>query len=315
MSLNTISTLIKQKAISLGFSACGITQARKLEEEEPRVKDYLGKNFNGEMGYMANHFDQRLDPTLLVEGAKSVVVVLMNYFPHHLQQGEGIPIVSKFAYGIDYHLVVKERLQRLFNFIDLGISPIKGRVFTDSAPLLERVLAVQAGLGWIGKNGLLINRKLGSFFFIGELVIDLTLEYDRPLPKGYCGSCSRCQDACPTNAIVSPYCLDARSCLSYLTIERKGDIPEKFKPMLSNRVFGCDICQDICPWNHCLQPHSIKEFDPQPELLGMSKEEWEQMDEIRFKRIFSHSSVERAGFRKLKNNIENVISSTNGSIT
>ena len=262
MSANSKSIVIKQKAISLGFSACGIAPVRKLIEEEQRLKDYLANHYHGEMGYMANHFDKRLDPALLVPGAKSLVVVLMNYYPHQLQAAADTPVISKYAYGKDYHMVVKERLLQLFNFIDKEVSSVQGRVFTDSAPLLERAWAVQAGLGWIGKNGLLINKEMGSFFFIGEIVIDLELEYDQPYLKENCGSCNKCLNVCPTKALVKPYLLDARRCISYLTIELKEDTPEEFKPLLNNRIFGCDSCQDVCHWNRKSKHHLIDEFYP-----------------------------------------------------
>jgi epoxyqueuosine reductase len=304
--VQTFASIIKQRALSLGFSACGIAPARKLGEEEQRLKDYLANNFHGEMGYMANHFDKRLDPTLLVPGAKSVVVVLLNYFPRQLQSGYGVPIVSKYAYGKDYHVVVKDRLQQLFDFIDKEIAPVKGRVFTDSAPVLERAWAVQAGLGWIGKNGLLLNKELGSFFFIGELIIDLELNCDQPYSKEHCGSCSQCLNACPTQALVKPYTLDARRCISYLTIELKKDVPNEFKPLLKNRIFGCDSCQDVCPWNRNPLPHTIDEFIPHPEFIKMGKSDWEEMDEKLFKKVIGNSAIERAGYSKLKKNIENV---------
>jgi epoxyqueuosine reductase len=306
MLVSNYSLLIKQKALSLGFTACGIAAARKLDEEELRLKSYLDNNYHGEMGYMANHFDKRLDPTLLVPGAKSVVVVLMNYFPHQLQVGQGVPFVAKYAYGKDYHQVVKDRLQQLFDFIDNEIAPIQGRVFTDSAPVLERAWAVQAGLGWIGKNGLLLNKELGSFFFIGELIIDLELERDQPYTKEHCGSCDQCLNACPTQALVKPYTLDARRCISYHTIELKDDTPEEYKPLLMNRVFGCDICQDVCPWNRNPTPQTTNEFFPHPQFLEMDRDEWCAMDNWDFNSIFKGSAINRAGFLKMKKNIQNI---------
>jgi epoxyqueuosine reductase len=301
------SAFIKQKAQELGFSACGIAPARKLVEEEQRLKDYLENNYHGTMEYMTNHFEKRLDPILLVPGTKSVVVVLMNYFPPQLQTGGDIPIVSKYAYGKDYHLVIKDKLHQLLKFIQSEIAPAIGRIFTDSAPVLERAWAVQAGLGWIGKNGLLINKESGSFIFIGELIIDLELEYDTPYVKEYCGSCNQCLSFCPTRALVNSYMLDARRCISYLTVELKEDIPEEFKPLLKNRVFGCDSCQDICPWNRQLKPHSVKEFFPDPRFLKMDQKEWKKLDQVTFDHIFQHSAVKRAGFQKLKMNVDNVV--------
>lgn len=298
---------IKQIAQELGFSACGIAAARKLDEEEPRLKAFLNNNFHGEMSYLANHFEKRLDPTLLVPGAKSMVVVLLNYFPPKLQTGNKAPIISKYAYGKDYHLVIKEKLQQLLQYIQLEIAQTTGRMFTDSAPVLERAWAVQAGLGWIGKNGLLINKELGSFFFIGELVIDLELEYDKPFEKEYCGSCNQCLSACPTQALTQAYILDARKCISYLTIELKTDVPSELKPKLTKRAFGCDICQDVCPWNQKVKGHSILEFSPQSNLLEMNSEEWLSLTEKQFNQLFSNSAIQRAGYKKFVQNIQNAL--------
>lgn len=298
------SSLIKQKALVLGFSACGIAPARKLEEEEERFQYFLNQNYNGKMGYLSNHFDKRLDPTIMVEGAKSVIVVLLNYFPNELQTGSGVPIISKYAYGRDYHVVIKEKLQVLFDYINTEISPIKGRMFTDSAPVLERAWAVQAGLGWIGKNGLLLNKELGSFFFIGELIIDLEVEYDDPYEKEHCGSCNQCLSACPTKAFVKPYILDARKCISYLTIELKDDIPKALHPKLMRRAFGCDICQDVCPWNQKVKPTNVEDFKPHPDFLAMSKTDWENLTKEDFQVLFKNSALQRAGYQKLMNNIQ-----------
>lgn len=307
MSLLSNSIIIKQKAQELGFSACGIAPARKLVEEEQRLKAYLENNYQGNMGYLANHFEMRLDPTLMVPEAKSVVVVLLNYFPSKLQTGK-VPIVSKYAYGKDYHFVVKEKLQKLLQYIKTEISPVEGRIFTDSAPVLERVWAVQAGLGWIGKNGLLLNKELGSFFFIGELIIDLELEYDSPFSKEYCGRCDKCLKTCPTQALVKPYILDARRCISYLTIELKEDTPQDLKPLLDSRIFGCDICQDVCPWNNHHLPHNTPEFEPTLEFLQMDKSDWQSLSLERFNNLFNQSAIKRTGYEKLVQNIRNVTS-------
>jgi len=303
IDLPQYAALIKQKAHELGFSACGIAKARKLEEEESRLRDFLELNYHGHMDYLANHFDKRLDPTLLVPGAKSVVVVLLNYFPKQLQTGSNVPLVSKYAYGKDYHLVIKEKLQGLFDFINAEIAPVTGRIFTDSAPVLERAWAVQAGLGWIGKNGLLLNKELGSFFFIGELIIDLELDYDKPYTKEHCGSCNQCLSACPTRALVQPYQLDARKCISYLTIELKDAIPDEFRSQLMRRVFGCDICQDVCPWNQKTKPTHTHEFKPNPNFLRMTKTEWQNLNSEQFSLLFKNSAVKRAGFSKFKQNL------------
>ncbi|MCF8359400.1 MAG: tRNA epoxyqueuosine(34) reductase QueG [Prolixibacteraceae bacterium] len=298
------SNSIKQKALSLGFSACGIARARRLDEEEARLKKYLELNYNGEMAYMANHFEKRLDPTLLVPGAKSVIVVLLNYYPEKVQQGDNIPVVSKYAYGKDYHEVVKGKLCELLKYINEEIAPANGRCFTDSAPVLERAWAVEAGLGWIGKNGLLLNKQLGSFFFIGELITDLDLDYDEPYKTEHCGTCTRCLDACPTGALVAPGVLDTRRCISYLTIEKKGAIPEEFKPLMQKRIFGCDICQDVCPWNRNIKPHNNKELNPHPGMLSLTGDDWKNMNESTFGYLFGNSAIQRAGFRKLKSNIK-----------
>jgi len=302
--VQTVASQIKEKAIELGFSACGIAPARKLEEEEERLNDFLEANYHGKMGYLANHFEKRLDPTQLVPGAKSIVVVLLNYFPEQLQSGTAAPIISKYAYGKDYHFVIKEKLQVLFDFIIAEIAPIEGRIFTDSAPVLERAWAAQAGLGWIGKNGLLLNKELGSFFFIAELIIDLELEYDQPFEKEHCGSCNQCLSACPTQAFVKPYVLDARKCISYLTIELKDEIPKEFRPKLIHRAFGCDICQDVCPWNQRPKPTTVEEFRPHPELLKMTRVDWENLSKEKFGELFRKSAVKRAGYEKLKKTIK-----------
>ncbi len=303
MNQQSKSSHIKQKAIELGFSACGITAARRLDAEEKHFNDYLASNYHGKMGYMANHFEKRLDPTKLVPGAKSIVVVLLNYFQDQIQTGTDVPIISKYAYGKDYHLVVKEKLRNLFNYINNEIGTIEGRVFTDSAPVMERAWAVQAGLGWIGKNGLLLNKGLGSFFVIGELIIDMELEYDAPFEGEYCGSCNQCLSACPTNALVKPYILDARKCISYLTIELKDQIPEQFHSMLDRRVFGCDICQDVCPWNRKATKTNEQDFSPCPEFLNMGKEEWANLSKEQFNAIFKQSALKWAGYQKLMQNI------------
>ena len=301
---NNHAQIIKQKAQELGFSACGIAQARGLEEERERLKSFLEMNYHGKMGYLANHFEKRLDPRLMVEGAKSIIVVLLNYFPHQMQAGTNLPLISKYAYGKDYHLVIREKLQQLQAFINDEIQPVSGRCFTDSAPVLERSWAVEAGLGWIGKNGLLLNRELGSYFFIGELIIDIDLEYDQPYTKEHCGSCNQCLSACPTKALEKPYILNAQKCISYLTIELKDSIPEELQPQLMRRAYGCDICQDVCPWNQRPTKHTTPEFTPNNELLQLSKENWLNLSKEQFNAIFKDSAVKRIGYQKLKENIE-----------
>jgi epoxyqueuosine reductase len=315
MDIARRSELIRKKALSLGFSACGFASVEKLMTQEQGLKDYLENNYYGEMTYMANHFDKRIDPSLLVPGAKSAIVVLLNYFPQKVLSNETGPMLSKYAYGEDYHEVVKGKLAKLFDFIGAEIAPVQGRYFCDSAPVLERAWAVKAGLGWIGKNGLLINRKLGSFVFIGELFVDIELEYDRLHEKNYCGNCTRCLNSCPSSAFVAPYRLDARKCISYLTIELKGELPEDLKPALKNRIFGCDICQDVCPWNQRLTPHNVREFIPREELFEFSSSDWENITNESFNGLFSKSALKRAGYSKLKQNIANVMSVGNQSDT
>ncbi len=294
--------LIKQEAARLGFSFCGISEARFLVEEAPRLENWLNQNMHGQMGYMANHFDMRLDPTLLVPGAKSVVSLMLNYYPEE-HQPEGIPKISKYAYGEDYHKVIKRKLKEFINTLKERIGDVNGRAFVDSAPVLDRAWAKNSGLGWIGKNGNLINKGAGSFFFLAELIIDLELEYDGPV-KDYCGSCTRCIDACPTGAIVEPMVVDGSRCISYYTIELRDAIPNSEKGKFDNWAFGCDICQDVCPWNRFSKPTTIAEFSPNAEGLNMTENNWEEMTEEVFGRVFAKSALKRAGFNGIKKNIK-----------
>ena len=243
------STLIKEEAAKLGFTFCGISKAEFLEEEAPRLEAWLSKGMHGEMAYMENYFDKRLDPRLLVDGARSVISLGINYYTDQKQQDASSPKISKYAYGTDYHSIIKEKLKQLLNIIQEGVGEVSGRAFVDSAPVLDRAWAKKAGLGWVGKNTNLINQRTGSFFFLAELIIDLELEYDVAATADHCGTCTRCIDACPTNAIVGPYVVDGSRCISYLTIELKNEIPAEFKGKMDNWMFGCDICQDVCPWN------------------------------------------------------------------
>ena len=248
--------------------------------------------------------EKRLDPGKLVEGARSVISVLLNYYPSEIQKSEDAPVISKYAYGTDYHFVIKDKLKSLLQFIQEEIAPCSGRPFVDSAPVLDRAWARRAGLGWIGKNSHLISPKHGSFFFIGELIIDLELAYDHPADTDFCGSCTRCIDACPTKAIVAPHTIDARKCISYLTIENREEIPETFKGQLQDRMYGCDICQDVCPWNRNPTPHNVKAFQPKPELLAMNRVDWKELDREKFNLLFRKSAVKRAGFKGLRRNID-----------
>lgn len=296
--------MIKQEAQRLGFMSCGIAKAEFLEEEAPRLENWLKNNHHGEMGYMENYFDKRLDPRLLVEGAKSIVSLTLNYYSEEKQFDEHAPKISKYAYGMDYHSVIKDKLQELMHFIRENIGEVDGRCFVDSAPVMDKAWAQKAGLGWRGKNSNLISKQAGSFFFLAELIIDLDLDYDNPFPTDHCGSCTRCIDACPTNAIVAPYKVDGSKCISYLTIELKNEIPTEFKGKMDNWMFGCDVCQDVCPWNRFSTVHNEENFKPKEELLGLSKSELVDMTDEVFKKVFKNSPVKRTKFAGLKRNID-----------
>ncbi len=296
--------LIKDKSKELGFFFCGISKADFLSEEAPRLENWLAEKRNGKMDYMSNHFDMRLDPRLLVDNAKSVVSLLLNYYPSTIQTETDSPKLSKYAYGEDYHYVIKDKLKDLFRFIKDEIGEVGGRVFVDSAPVMDKFWAKKSGLGWIGKNSNLIHPKHGSFFFIAELILDLELVPDGPM-KDYCGSCTRCIDACPTDAIIEPYVVDGSKCISYLTIELKDQIlPSEFKGKMDNWMFGCDICQDVCPWNRFSKPHTEPKFNPHDQLLKMSKADWEDISEELFRELFKNSAVKRTKFDGLKRNID-----------
>ena len=298
------SQMIKAEALRLGFMACGISKAEFLEEEAPRLENWLNNNHHGEMAYMANHFDKRLDPRLLVEGSKSVVSLTLNYFTPQKQADPTAPKISKYAYGADYHTVIKEKLQELMYFINQNIGEVGGRCFVDSAPVMDKAWAQKSGLGWRGKNSNLISKNSGSFFFLAELIIDLELEYDNPFITDHCGSCTRCIDACPTDAIIAPYTVDGSKCISYLTIELKNEIPTAFKGKMENWMFGCDICQDVCPWNRFATPHQEPAFKPAHELLDLKKEDLIDMTDEIFKKVFKGSAVKRTKFNGLKRNID-----------
>ncbi|MFH6602392.1 tRNA epoxyqueuosine(34) reductase QueG [Maribacter algicola] len=302
MSLSKRTYLIKTEAKRLGFLSCGISKACFLEEEAPRLEKWLNQGMHGEMGYMENHFDKRLDPRLLVEGAKSVISLLLNYYPSERQNSDSYK-VSKYAYGQDYHHVIKSKLRKLQEFISDEIGDIDGRAFVDSAPVLDKAWAAKSGLGWIGKNSNLLTKEVGSFYFVAELIVDLELEYDMPVTD-HCGTCTACIDACPTEAIVAPYVVDGSKCISYFTIELKNEIPSSVKGQFDDWMFGCDICQDVCPWNRFSKAHNEPLFDPHPELLSMSKKDWEEITEDVFKKVFQKSAVKRTKFSGLKRNID-----------
>ncbi|WP_375587556.1 tRNA epoxyqueuosine(34) reductase QueG [Flagellimonas aurea] len=293
--------MIKTEAKRLGFLSCGISKAGFLEEEAPRLEKWLNQNMHGEMQYMENHFDKRLDPTKLVEGSKSVISLLLNYFPSEEQNPDSYKI-SKYAYGMDYHFVIKDKLKSLLQFIQEEIGDVHGRAFVDSAPILDKAWAAKSGLGWIGKNSNLLTQQVGSFYFIAELIVDLELEYDTPVTD-HCGTCTACIDACPTEAIVQPYVVDGSKCISYLTIELKNEIPSEFDGKLDEWMFGCDVCQDVCPWNRFSKPHSEPLFNPNPDLLSFTKKDWEEITEDVFKKIFKKSAVKRTKLSGLERNI------------
>jgi len=295
--------MIKARAQELGFMDCGIAAAGFLEEEAPRLEAWLNKGFHGEMQYMENHFDKRLDPRLLVDGAKSVISLSLNYYTTEQQIDTDAPRLSKYAYGADYHNVIKDKLKQLLQFINENIGEVNGRAFVDSAPVLDKAWAKKAGLGWVGKNANLINKNAGSFFFLAELIVDLELEYDIQPTADHCGTCTRCIDACPTEAIVGPYLVDGSKCISYLTIELKNEIPAMFKDKMDGWMFGCDICQDVCPWNRFSVVNQEPSFKPHPDLLGMTKQDWEEITEDTFKKVFKGSAVKRTKYAGLTRNI------------
>ncbi|MFB9053306.1 tRNA epoxyqueuosine(34) reductase QueG [Formosa undariae] len=295
------TNIIKTEAKRLGFLSCGISKSEFLEVEAPRLEHYLKQNFHGQMQYMENHFDKRLDPTKLVEGSKSVISLLLNYYPHELQS-ESTFKLSKYAYGMDYHFIIKEKLKEFLHTIQSEIGEVHGRAFVDSAPVLDKAWAAKSGLGWIGKHSNLLTKEVGSFYFIAELIVDLELDYDG-ITTDHCGSCTKCIDACPTDAITDPYVVDGSKCISYFTIELKDALPETEKGKFEDWMFGCDICQDVCPWNRFSKPHKEPLFNPHPELLDMSKKDWEEITEDTFKKVFQKSAVKRTKFSGLTRNI------------
>ncbi|MFQ3574899.1 MAG: tRNA epoxyqueuosine(34) reductase QueG [Cytophagales bacterium] len=297
------SATVKQLAKELGFEFCGISKAGFLEKEVKRLEVWLKNNCHGKMSYMENHFDKRLDPTKLMEGTESVISVLMNYYPEKEMNSE--VKISKYAYGEDYHNVLKDKLKELlFRIEEVLGSSVNARAFVDSAPIMDKVWAEKSGLGWIGKNSNLITKKSGSFFFIGELLVDLKLEPDGPI-KDFCGTCTRCLEACPTDAIIEPYVVDGSKCISYLTIELKEEIPQDFFGKSENWMFGCDICQDVCPWNRFSKPHNENRFTPLPIFSELNnRKDWEELSEETFKKAFKNSPLKRAKFEGLKKNLE-----------
>jgi len=296
--------LIKTEALRLGFMSCGIAKAEQLEDDAMRLEQWLKKGYNSGMQYMENHFDMRIDPRKLVPGAKSVITLQLNYFPAQQQQPDA-PKIAKYAYGTDYHYVIREKLNELLQYIKDNIGEVTGRGFVDSAPVLERSWAVRSGLGWIGKNGNVLTRQSGSFFFIATLITDLDLVVDAPFTTDHCGTCTRCIDACPTQAIISPTEIDANKCISYLTIELKDAlIPSEFHNKMEGWLFGCDICQDVCPWNRFSKENTEPNFTPIPEILNLSLNEWESMTEETFNKTFKNSPMKRSKWKGIQRNIK-----------
>jgi len=295
---------IKQLAAQLGFDYCGIAKAQKLDSDARRLEQWLSKGMHGNMQYMENYFDLRIDPTLIVPGAKSVITLLMNYYPQEVQN-ENAPQIAKYAYGADYHEVIREKLNHFIALIKENIGDIHGRGFVDSAPVLERSWAQKSGLGWVGKNGNLINKKSGSYFFIATLIADIELDYDTPYTKDYCGTCTKCIDSCPTEAILPNKVIDGSKCISYFTIELKDAlIPEKMNGKFGNWMFGCDVCQDVCPWNRFSQPTNETAFSPLPQILNFTTSDWEELTEESFKAIFKNSPLKRTKFAGIRRNLK-----------
>ena len=295
---------IQQEALRLGFMSVGFAKADFLEEDAVRLESFLKNNYHGKMSYLENHFDLRVDPRKLVPNAKSVITLLLNYYPEEKQENNA-PKIAKYAWGMDYHEVIKEKLKVLFAYINQHIGQIDGRGFVDSAPVLERTWANKSGLGWIGKNGNLINKQAGSFFFIATIICDLELEPDPTFKTDHCGTCTRCIDACPTDAIIDNKSIDASKCISYLTIELKDQlIPNEFEGKMDNWLFGCDVCQDVCPWNRFSMPHTEQAFIAHKEILNLSSQEWEAIEENTFNTLFKHSPLKRSKWKGLQRNIQ-----------
>ncbi len=294
---------LKARATELGFDFCGVARAEFLEEEAPRLDTWLQQGQHGTMRYMENHFDKRLDPTKLVEGAQSVITLLYNYYPEKdLAKQNDTYKIAKYAYGEDYHFVIKRKLRSLLESLQQDVGEVHGRAFVDSAPVMERAWAQRSGIGWIGKNSLLLNRQRGSFFFLAELIVDVALAYDGPVPD-YCGTCTRCLDACPTDAIAEPYVVDGSRCISYFTIELRDAIPNSMQGKFADWIFGCDICQDVCPWNRHARPHQESAFAPHEDLADMSKRDWQEITEETFRRVFKKSAIKRTKLSGLRRNI------------
>ena len=293
---------IKTEAARLGFDFCGIAKAEFLSEDARRLESWLNQSMHGKMHYMENWFDKRVDPRKLVSNAKSVVSLMLNYFPEQ-QQPKDFPKISKYAFGKDYHLVIKDKLKELLAFIDENIGEVKGRAFVDSAPVLERTWAQKTGLGWIGKNGMLINKTAGSYFFLAELILDIELSYDSAMINDHCGTCTKCIDACPTDAILPNKIVDGSKCISYFTIELKDEIPHEFKNKMDGWAFGCDVCQDTCPWNRFSKPNGVPEFNAVAEQLNLTARDWIELTDEVFNKLFKDSPIKRTKLAGMKRNV------------
>ncbi|MFT5600778.1 MAG: epoxyqueuosine reductase [Flavobacteriales bacterium] len=303
MTKTELTYQVKQKAYALGFSFVGISKSEFLSDEAPRLESWLKNSYQGEMSYMNNHFDKRLDPTILVPDSESVISLLYNYYTDQGQNDPSAPKISKYAYGKDYHNIIQAKLKILFGFIEELVGEISGRTFVDSAPVLDKAWASKSGLGWIGKHSNLITREQGSYLFIAEIILDVKFDYDGPI-QDYCGTCTKCIDACPTGAIIQPYQVDGSRCISYFTIELKDAIPQEMKGQFDNWMFGCDICQEVCPWNKFSKNHETAEFDPHPNLLAMSAKDWEELKKEQFQEVFRKSAVKRTKYDGLVRNIK-----------
>ena len=301
MNIQENTHWVKSEAKRLGFNFCGISKAEQLYDDAQKLELWLNKEMHGTMHYMENHFDKRIDPTKLVEGSKSVISLLCNYYTTK-KQNEGTPKISKYAYGKDYHIVIREKLNEFILLIKEKFGDITIRGFIDSAPVLEKAWARKSGVGWIGKNSNLITKEHGSFYFLAELICDIEFDYDGPV-KDYCGTCTRCIDSCPTDAIVKPYVVDGSKCISYFTIELKDAIPENMKEKFSNWAFGCDVCQDVCPWNSFAKQNTESSFNPNNELLNLSVKDWEDMNDDFFNQHFKDSPISRAKLKGMKRNM------------
>ena len=306
MNPHTLTNLVKAEAKRLGFEGCGISKAGFLEDEAPKLEQWLVENMHGQMKWMEHHFDKRLDPTKLVPGAKSVISVLLSYHQPELaekhKENNSSPKISKYALGEDYHFVVKDKLFELYTFLEVTIGEINGRVFVDSAPVMDKVWAAKSGLGWMGKHSNILNKTEGSWFFLGEIIVDVEFDYDGPITD-HCGSCTKCIDACPTDAIVQPYLVDGSKCISYFTIELRDEIPTEYHDKLGNWIFGCDICQDVCPWNRKAKPGKEERLFARNDFLDKGIEYWDELNLDEFRKLFRKNPVKRTKFEGLKRNV------------